>query len=75
VPGVTAAAGVFAHLDRAPSAAAISPAGSEEIRIARFITTPRDAAATAGLGDKQTQAKLGRVEIDEVVVAFGPPAG
>ena len=39
-PGVTAAAGVFAHLDRAPSAAGISPAGSEEIRIARFITTP-----------------------------------
>jgi hypothetical protein len=28
-----------------------------------------------GSGDKQAQAKLGRVEIDKVAVAFGPPAG
>jgi len=29
----------------------------------------------AGSGDKQTLAKLRRAEIDEVAVAFGPPAG
>jgi hypothetical protein len=28
-----------------------------------------------GSGDKQALAKLGRVEIDEVAVAFGSPAG
>ncbi len=28
----------------------------------------------AGSGDKQAKAKLCRVEIDEVAVAFGPPA-
>jgi hypothetical protein len=28
----------------------------------------------AGSGDKQAQAKLCRVEIDDVAVAFGPPA-
>src|SRR5262249_43035868 len=28
-----------------------------------------------GSGDKQAVAKLGRVELDEVAVAFGPPAG
>src|SRR6266700_7559391 len=31
--------------------------------------------ARRGSGDKQALAKLGRVEIDEVAVAFGPPAG
>jgi hypothetical protein len=29
----------------------------------------------AGSGDEQTIAKLCRTEIDEVAVAFGPPAG
>jgi hypothetical protein len=29
----------------------------------------------AGSGDKQTQAKLCRVEINEVGVAFDPPTG
>jgi hypothetical protein len=35
----------------------------------------RDPAAMAGSGDKQTLAKLCRVEVNEVAVAFGPPAG
>jgi hypothetical protein len=35
----------------------------------------RDPAAMAGSGDKQTQPKLCRVEINEFAVAFDPPAG
>jgi hypothetical protein len=52
-----------------PSPAAISRAASQ---VHHHV---RDPAAMAGLGDKQTLAKLCRVEINEVAVAFGPPAG
>jgi hypothetical protein len=53
---------------------------AEELNCA--LVEPRDqdvvlgsVTAVAGSGDKQAKAKLCRLEIDEVAVAFGPPAG
>ena len=44
--------------------------GSEQSDPGRALV----AVAVAGSGDKQASAKLCCVEIDEVAVAFGPPA-
>jgi hypothetical protein len=39
----------------------------------RLVLAVHDVAAVLGSGDEQAKAKLYRIEIDQLVVAFGPP--
>jgi len=57
-----------------PPAAASELPSEGEVAAFEWLRAAKSYPDAAGSGDKQAKAKLCCVEIDEVTVAFGPPA-
>jgi hypothetical protein len=55
-------------------AAASELSSEDEVAAFEWLRAAKSYPDVAGSGDKQAKAKLCCVEIDEVTVAFGPPA-